>query len=169
MERDEDAITITPRKLLPVVPRHSIRSPVCRKHRHRSNLFPAHANFLAPVAAVFRGKYQLLLRAIVIALGPTVVSAGFQQHDLFGGKRSLVGRFVKLRPIGIKLVPPMLGRKDTPRGINGISLGIADSGGVTCGWRKLLISLVGIEAPHSAACFQFDTRVVARNLWLAVF
>ena len=66
---------------------------------------------LAAVAAVLRRQNQLLHERIVVALGPAIVAARLQKQQLFSRQgRFLVG-FVKVGPIRVQLVAPVLGHK----------------------------------------------------------
>src|SRR3984893_1586749 len=83
VEGDEHAAAVTRRKLLVVIEHCAVRTPMRWESCNRSNLVGAHAHFLAPVSAVFRGQQQLALHWVVVALRPSVIAALLQQHQFF--------------------------------------------------------------------------------------
>src|ERR1700690_2853118 len=108
VEGDEYAITIAGWKLVLVVMHKRIRRPMGRKRRYRRELVRARANRLAAITTIFRRKHQFFLKRVVITLGPAIVSARLQEHDLFSRQRGFLIRFVKIRPIRVQLISPVL-------------------------------------------------------------
>src|SRR6202012_4657196 len=91
-------------------------------------------------SSVFRGKDQLLLSQIEVAIGPAVVGTALQLHQLL---RRLIGAIfgcVELRPVLAQLVATVHGRKHSARGVECEALAVAQAGDVALGSRKLLPS-----------------------------
>src|SRR6266403_3966050 len=64
-----------------------------------------------------RGKHELLLAQIEVAVRPAIVGAALELNELL---RRLIGallRRVEARPVFPQLIAAMLGRKDPPRGV----------------------------------------------------
>src|SRR5690242_11535397 len=122
---------------------------MCRKSSNRIELVGAPALCLA-VAAVLRSKDQLLLRRIVIAVGPAVIASLAQQHQLFGGQLGSLLGGVKVWPVFIELIAAVLCRVGSALGIEIDALGVAQPGRKPLGRRERLAHFVGIVAPDSA-------------------
>ena len=115
VESDEYSIAIAGWELFLVVMHHRIRSPMGGKYRGRRELVRAHANRLASVAAIFRGKHQFLLEGIVVTLGPAIVSAGLQEHYFFSRQRGFLVRLIEIRPVRMQLISPVLRNEKAAR------------------------------------------------------
>ena len=101
-------VTIASWKAFSVVADHSVRCPVSWKCGSRSHLVRANADGFATVTAVFRRQYELFLRTVVVALGPAIVAAGLQQHHLFSRERGFLLGLIKVGPIRMQLIAPVL-------------------------------------------------------------
>src|ERR1700675_3705604 len=87
-----------------------------------THLVRANADRFASVTAVFWGQHEFLPHAVVVALGPAIVAAGIQKHQLFSRLRSFFFGFVELRPIRTELVSPVLCNEQSTRGVEGKTL-----------------------------------------------
>src|SRR5580700_9634013 len=95
-----------------------------------THLVRANADRFASVTAVFRGQHEFLPHAVVVALGPAIVAAGLQKHQLFSRLRSFFFGLIELRPIRVQLISPMLGNKQASAGVEGKAFRVADPRGV---------------------------------------
>src|SRR6266446_1730072 len=82
VEGYERSATIGGWKLLSLVEREIVGRPMTRKRRNRGALLCALANRLAAISAVLRGEDQLLMSETIVAIGPTIVCAMFELHQL---------------------------------------------------------------------------------------
>ncbi len=78
---------------------------MCRKPRNGTALVLTDPGGLATIAAVFRGKDQLLLVAVEIALRPSVVAALLKLQQFFRGLVGSLLRPVQLWPVLRELIP----------------------------------------------------------------
>ncbi len=84
VKRDERAAVISIRKLIALVDRDVVRSPVRRKSRDGCELLRALADGFATVTAVLRSEHELVLLVVEITFRPAVVAAVFDLEQLFG-------------------------------------------------------------------------------------
>src|SRR6202041_907120 len=139
-----------------------------RKCGDRTNLARANADRFAAVTAVFRGKHESVLHAVVVALGPAIVAAGLQKHQLFSWQRSFFFGFVEFWPVRMQLVSPVLGNKQSTRGVEGKTLRVTYPRCVAISGGKHLVRFVGVIVPDAATSLKFGTRIVAGYLGLPV-
>ena len=165
---DEHAVAVVGRELLFVVEHHRVRCPMRRECRDRRALGRARSHLLAAVAAVFGSKNQFALYGVVVALRPPVVAALVQEQQLLGRLRSFLLGPVKIRPIRMQLIAPVLRDEDVSLSIDREALGIAYAGGKARGRRECLAGFVRVVAPNAPARLQLRAGVDARRFRRAV-
>src|SRR6185369_14862504 len=168
VKRDENTVPVPRGKFAFVVTGHRVWCPMSRKSCDRRELAGANADSFAAIASIFRCEHQLVLERIVIALGPTIIAAGLQQHHLFRRQRRFFILLEEVWPIGVQLISPVLSYKDASDGVDRKAFPIAYSGCVSFRRREQLVHFVCIEAPYSTARLQFPTWLVPRNLRLPI-
>src|SRR5579862_495926 len=169
MKGNEDTVTVAVWKFFPVIAHHSIRRPMSRKCSRRGQLVCTNPNRFAAVATIFRCQHEFLLRAVVVTLGPAIVTAGLQQHHLFCRQGSFFFWFVEFGPIRMQLVSSVLRDKQSPRRVEGKTLPVAYPRCIACCGRKYLVCFVGVKTPDASAGFKFRAWIVARHLGLPIF
>src|ERR1700740_258342 len=108
MKGNEGTPAICTRKNGTFADHHVVRRPVRRIEGYGVRLAGALILFL-PVAAIFRGKNELLLEAVIIALRPAIVLSLLDAHHLL--RREIGTLFSrKNRLPGLKHVAAMLDR-----------------------------------------------------------
>src|SRR6185312_8123554 len=151
VEGEEGAIAVACWELLSVVERQVVGCPVSREGGGRSELVRAQSDLLA-VAAVFGREQELPLHFVVVAVGPAVVAAVHDVHELLGWQIGALRRGVQLRPVLAELVPAVLRRVELMvRGIEREPFSIAYAGGISGRRRELLLQLLGAVAPDAGA------------------
>src|SRR5450755_615046 len=126
----------------------------------RSDFVRANAYLLA-VTAIFRRQNQLLHEGVVVTLGPAIVAALLQKHQLFRWQRGFLIRLGDIRPIRMQLVSSVLGRKYPASRVDGEAFPIAYPRREALGWRKRLIRFGRVIAPDATTSLQFRARVDA--------
>src|SRR3569833_1030495 len=129
----EGAATIGLRELRARIDQQRVRRPMRGEDGDGCSLLRAESNRLATVAAVFRREYQLVLKAVEIAAGPTIVRPGFQLHDFLSGQSSSLFGAIKVGPALVELITTVLGNVQAPRSIERHALAVTDAGGVPLG------------------------------------
>src|SRR3984893_5646814 len=112
MEGDECTTLVGRRELTSVVQQEVVGSPMAGEDRDRGALVGTTPDRLSAVAAVLRGKDELLLGQVEVAIRPAVVGIALPPHQLL---RRLVGallRRIKARPVLAQLVAAVHGRKN---------------------------------------------------------
>src|SRR5215831_15594239 len=117
MEGDECASLVGSRELTSVIKQEIVGRPMSGKGRDRCALVRTEPDRFPAVAAVFRGKDQLVLSEIKITIRPAVIGAALELHQLL---RRLLGALlgrIEVWPVFPQLVAAVLGRKDPAGGV----------------------------------------------------
>src|SRR5580704_17818672 len=149
MKRDEHAIAIALRKLIPVVANHAVRRPMRGEKSGWRELVCAYTCLLA-VTTIFGRQNQLLHKTVVVTLRPPIVAALLQKQHLFGWKRRLLVRLVEIWPIRMQLVSSVLRHEQAAVRVDGKAFAVADPGGEAIGFRKTLACFIGVVPPDAA-------------------
>ena len=123
---------------------------------------------LSAVAAVLRSEDELLPGQVEIAVGPPVVSAALELHQLLCRLvRALLGR-IELRPVLPELVTTVLSRKDPTGGVERNALSVAQACRKALGERELLPCPVGVVAPGAGSRHELGAWLDAGGVLHAV-
>ncbi len=134
-----------------------------RKVGRRCDFLRAQTRGLS-ITAILGRENQRLLKRIVIAHGPTIVAALFEQQHFFGRQRRLLFRILDdLGPVRVQLITAVLRDKNPMSDrVDSEAFRIANARGVALRGREDLIYFLRVIAPHAAARLEFLARLYTR-------
>src|ERR1700722_1627916 len=168
VEGDERAVPVDSGERRVQSDQQIVGRPVCREECDGWSPRDAQTHLLTAIAAIFRPKNQLLLKAVEIAFRPTVVMTLFESNDFLGWEIWADLHFVELLPVLRELIPAMLRDEQSAVGVYRKAFAVANTAGIAISGRELLIRLARVITPRASAGLLLGAGLKARRVRHAI-